>query len=161
MSELNLWPDLDADESTQCVFDFINVLREELKTKYDGKISCVIEEIIYKDLGIDGVHSAFRELKKIMGPSENLSLAEKNKDAVRIRPPKEYKFIISNDKCYFRLFDIKLGEYFPIMIRPAEGILTNNNYEYYDIKTESDFKQNVVSFLHSKYVKDVIRYLTE
>ena len=94
MSELNLWPNLDSDESTKCVFEFINLLREELNTKYDGKIACAFEEIIYKDLGIDGVHSAFRELKRVMGPSENQSLDEKNKDEVRIQPPKEYKFII-------------------------------------------------------------------
>lgn len=161
MEKLNLWPDLDTDESTKAIFGFVRLLKDELKKNYDGKIDCSLEEVVYREFGMNAMMNRFDDIRKAMGPIEGQTASEIDKEEVCINPPKEYKFMIFNENYFFRVFDIKMGEYFPVDIRPAEGISSKAKKDYYEIDNESSFKQEVLSFLHSKYIKDIIRYMLE
>lgn len=159
MSNDSLWPDLDKDESTKCIYEFIKTLREDLKNRFEGKIDCSFDEIEYKSLGLNGFHETLAGLKNVMSPVQERSFVEKGKEEVRVSPPTERKFVLYNDKYFFRVFDVRLGAYFPVEIKPAEGIVKKQEYDYEEVESSSDFNCRVLSYLNSKYIKDVIRYM--
>ena len=161
MDELSLWPDLDSDESTTGAFEFIRKLREELKSKYEGKIDCSFDEIIYQSSSLNWFHHQSIELRKAMSPVQERSQNEKNKKEVCIPLPKECKFVLFNDAFFFRVFDVKIGAFFPVEIRPNEGIVSGQSWDYEEVDSASDFREKVLGYLNSKYVKDVIRYMIQ
>ena len=155
MEERNYWPDLDSEEGTKGVFAFIKILNEQIKEKYNNKIQCSLEEISYKTIGIN---SAVLGINKLLGPTEEETPLEKGKNKVPVRQTKEFKFLIYNDKYFFRVFDIKIGEFFPVEMKPAEEI-NDMVKDYFEIESENVFKQQVYNYLNRKIIKDVIRYM--
>lgn len=155
----NFWPDLDEKINTQCVFDFIRTLTEQIKEKYNGKIKCSLEEISYKTYGISTTQRSIRDIAKLLGPVEENGLIEKDKIKASIRVLKEYKFMLYNDNYFFRVFDLKIGEYFPVEIRPAEEI-ENKEHKYEEFYSDN-FVNQILSIIHTKTIKDVIRFMIE
>lgn len=156
----NYWPDLDEKISTKCVFDFVQTLEEQIKLKYNGVINCSLEEITYKTYGMSATQRIMSDIKKIVGPEEDGGYIEKDRDKVTSRAFKEYKFLLYSSKYFFRVFDIKVGEFFPIEIRPAEEI-DNVKHEYNEYYSEEEFKNKLLSLIRTKTVKDVINFMIE
>ena len=155
----NYWPDLDTKIKTDCVFEFIKTLREQIKEKYNNKIDCSLEEIVYKNYGISGLHKSMCSIKTTLGPEEEQSIVEKNKKEVSVKAFKEYKFILFNDKFFFRVFDMRFGEFFPIGIRPVEELGDVFVQEFQEYYSEETFKSKIISLINTKTVKDVISYM--
>lgn len=96
-----------------------------------------------------------------MGPIEEKSATEKGKKPVKIAPPHVLKFMIFSNDYFFRVFDIKMRNFFPIEVKPREGIFPKNKDEFEEIQSMSAFKNFVYNCLNSDYIKDVLRYMTE
>lgn len=163
-AKLNYWPDIDKEESTEVVFDFVKMLNKQLEDKYQKSIKCKLSPVQY-----DSKASLFASkelsnsmkslLTPIAGLSELPSAEEKNKKEVSLPSPKEYKFLVFDDYCFFRVFDIKASNYYPLYIKPAEGITIND--DYIKVDNQADLERTIYSYLNSQYLKDVIRYMVE
>lgn len=160
MSNENMWPDITADESTKCVFELFNELETQLKAKYDGKIQCQLEATVYKTQGFVSAVQRYHDIVESMtAPIETETGVEEGKEPVHIKSPTECKFIIYDERHFFRILDVKLGEYFPIEIRQARGISPNQDYKYVTVESGAEFRRVVSDCINSSYVKDVIRYM--
>ena len=161
MNNKDFWPDLTNGESTKLIRELIKTLNQQLKTKYDGKIDSSFDVIHYKDSGIYAMNQTFAGIARLVGPIEEKDECEKNKEEVKVKPLNEYKFVIFNENYFSRIFDIKFGEFFPVEIRPAEGIIPNQEPKYKEIYNFSELEDVVQNYLQSQHVQDVIRYMLD
>lgn len=161
MNQYDFWPDLTKDENTKCVFDLMKTLKEQLNKKYDGKIDCFLTEIEYSSSGLYEFNKSLKNISVLVGPSEEKSLCEKDKREIRVSPTKEYKFLLVTKDYFSRLFDMKFGEFFPISIKPTEGLVNGNQKGYITISSSDELDKTVFDYLQSQYVKDVIRYMLD
>lgn len=159
MDEQMYWPSLERDESTKCIYEFMALLKEQLKSSFNGRIDCSFDTVTYKSNSFLELSTSVARISKAIDFQQEESLNEKGREAVRIQPPVERKFVLFNDKYFFRVFDMKIGNYFPVEIKPAEGIIVGKDDGYKTIQSESDLKQEVLTYLNSKFIKDVLRYM--
>ena len=156
--EKNYWPDLGREENTKEIFKFINILKQQLIDKYNGKLNCSFEEIKYESNGIASMSEAVSHFKRIAIPQETKGSLETSKRKVDVRKCKEFKFLIYSNDYFFRVFDVKIGEYFPIQMRPGEE-LSNIDYNYCQVESFDAFRHRVQYYLNNKTIKDVISYM--
>ena len=156
--EKNYWPDLQSEENTKGIFEFVNILKNQLHSKYDGKLNCSFEKIEYESNGVASLSSAVAGINKIMAPQEEKGVLEKSKKKVDVKKYNEYKFLIYNDNYFFRIFDVKIGEHFPIQMRPGEE-LSNIECDYIKVDSLAAFKHEVELYLSNETIKDVISYM--
>lgn len=156
----NYWPEIDdVPELGACVFKFVKELNEQLKAKYNGVISCSLIKKEYTSFGCKGLTKSLESISQLVGPQESKSKIEEARKEVDLPPLNEYKFLIYNKIYFFRVFDIKLGAYFPIEIKPADGIEKNQDPDYIEVRTVEQFEDMVASYLSDPYIRDIIRYM--
>ena len=161
MNQYDFWPDLTQDESTKCVFDLVKTLKEQLSKKYGGKIDCSLTEIEYSSSGIYGLNKSLMNISALVGPSEEKSPYEKDKKEIKANPTKEYKFLLVTEDYFSRLFDMEFGEFFPVRIKPTEGLTNGDQKGYMPIHSSDELNSVVLKYLQSQYVRDVIRYMLD
>lgn len=160
MGKENLWPDIDdSSESTSGIYAFIKDLKKDMEKKYKGVIRCSFDKITYASYGLNSTFKNFSSIKKLVGPQECKGDSELNKKELTIPEETEFKFLISNNNYFFRVFDVKMSSFFPVEIKPSENIDSNRRSEYEEVLSLEDFKEQVQHYIQTKYVKDMLRYL--
>ena len=163
--EKEYWPDIKTGENTKSVFDFVNRLALMLEKKFEDKIECKLEEIHFK--GSDFYKTISKIGQVVSGTpfsieTEPMSLEDGKRKEFHMPELREYKFVIYNKDYFYRVFDIKMSDCFPVFIRPAQDIadtFDTNNYK--EIMTENELEEIIALYLKSNVVIRVLSYMLQ
>ena len=130
----NPWPVVDKAVPSNDAMDYLNETTKIIKDMYNGKLQSSISKVTYVLSGFNRSAELIKGMKYLVGTEKNDPEYKEQKNIEEGREPayisqNNYKYEIYNDHLYYKLFVLKLSEFYPISIVVSAGILDKEETE--------------------------------
>lgn len=153
MEKDNLWPSINDVEETNSISSFICKLESELTNQFSGKIKSKFILVEFEESPAEIMESTIRRIP-FNQSKEKSDEIETGRNAVNTKKTKRYKFMIFSDSYFFRVFDIDMGDFFPVFYYPF-----GDENKCSTVDSELDLEQRIQITIKSSAVKNAICFI--
>lgn len=158
----NLWPSIDGIRKTEEVMNFFKETTETIKQNYGGKIESKLTKIEFvlkrKTRSLESMHNEMRILTAPIPAKdeyEEKKEVEIGRDSVVVKCD-NYKYEIYNNHLYYKIFNVKIPEFYPVTITASAGILDKDEKDVI-INDLDELKNTFLNIVCSDKIRMIIK----